>query len=76
MCVWECGVGVMFVFGSLFCVIVVVVVCCGLMGCQVQIEFDGGIIWIDWCEDGVWMIGLMMMVFQGVFMDDFFEVVK
>jgi diaminopimelate epimerase len=38
----------------------------GLTGRQVQIDLDGGPIYIDWRDDGVWMTGPTAHVFSGV----------
>lgn len=71
MRVWERGVGVTLASGSSSCATAVAAHRCGLTGRQVQIELDGGTIWIDWAEDGVWMTGPTMTVFKGQFTDDF-----
>jgi diaminopimelate epimerase len=39
----------------------------------VQIELDGGTIWIDWREDGVWMTGATEHVMSGSFSTAFLE---
>ena len=42
-----------------------------LTGKKVQIELDGGILNINWSEDGVWMTGPTMNVFAGTFSEEF-----
>ena len=76
MRVWERGVGVTLASGSSSCATAVAAARRGLTGRQVQIDLDGGTIWIDWREDGVWMTGPTMTVFQGAFTDDFLEAAK
>jgi diaminopimelate epimerase len=76
MRVWERGVGVTLASGSSSCATAVAAARRGLTGRQVRIELDGGTIEIDWREDGVWMTGPTMTVFQGTFTDDFLEAAK
>ena len=38
---------------------------------KVQIKLDGGILNINWREDGVWMTGPTMNVFAGSFSEEF-----
>ena len=76
MRVWERGVGVTLASGSSSCATAVAAARRALTGRQVQIDLDGGTIWIDWREDGVWMTGPTMTVFQGAFTDDFLEASK
>ena len=45
----------------------------GVTGRKVLITLDGGDIWIDWREDGVWMTGPTMHVFSGTFTAEFLE---
>ena len=40
---------------------------------KVQIELDGGILSVDWREDGVWMTGPTMQVFTGSFSKEFLK---
>ena len=76
MRVWERAVGVTLASGSSSCATAVAAARRGLTGREVQIELDGGTIWIDWAEDGVWMTGPTMTVFAGTFTDDFLEASK
>jgi diaminopimelate epimerase len=76
MRVWERGVGITLASGSSSCATAVAAARRGLTGREVRIELDGGSIWINWAEDGVWMTGATMTVFQGVFTDAFLKVSK
>ncbi len=67
MRVWERGVGVTMASGSSSCATAVAAARRGLTGRKVQIDLDGGTLWIDWREDGVWMTGATMHVFDGIF---------
>ena len=65
MRVWERGVGVTLASGSSSCAVAVAAARRGLTGRKVKITLDGGDIWIDWQEDGVWMTGPTAVVFRG-----------
>ena len=71
MRVWERGVGVTLASGSSSCAVAVAANRRGLTGKKVQIELDGGILNINWREDGVWMTGPTMNVFAGTFSEEF-----
>ena len=71
MRVWERGVGVTLASGSSSCAAAVAANRRGLTGKKVQIELDGGILNINWREDGVWMTGPTMNVFAGSFSEEF-----
>ena len=73
MRVWERGVGVTLASGSSSCATAVAAARRGLTGHRVQIDLDGGTLWIDWREDGVWMTGPTMHVFSGSFTAAFLE---
>lgn len=73
MRVWERGVGITLASGSSSCATAVAAARRGLTGRKVQIDLDGGTLWIDWAEDGVWMTGPTMTVFSGVFTEQFLE---
>ncbi len=73
MRVWERGVGVTLASGSSSCATAVAAARKGLTGRKVQIDLDGGTLWIDWREDGVWMTGQTMHVADGSFTRQFFE---
>ncbi|SHE33212.1 diaminopimelate epimerase [Ruegeria intermedia] len=71
MRVWERGVGITLASGSSSCATAVAAARRGLTGRKVQIELDGGTIWIDWREDGVWMTGPTCHVFSGTLTPEF-----
>ncbi|KUJ78157.1 diaminopimelate epimerase [Ruegeria marisrubri] len=73
MRVWERGVGITLASGSSSCATAVAAARRGLTGRKVQIELDGGTIWIDWHEDGVWMTGPTCHVFSGTLTPEFLE---
>ena len=73
MRVWERGVGITLASGSSSCATAVAAARRGLTGRKVQIDLDGGTLWINWAEDGVWMTGPTMTVFAGEFSRDFLE---
>ncbi len=71
MRVWERGVGITLASGSSSCATAVAAARRGLTGRKVQIELDGGSIWIDWRDDGVWMTGPTCHVFSGTLTPEF-----
>ncbi len=71
MRVWERGVGITLASGSSSCATAVAAARRGLTGRKVQIDLDGGTIWIDWREDGVWMTGPTAHVFSGTLTPEF-----
>ena len=73
MRVWERGVGVTLASGSPSCATAVAAARLGLTGRRVEIQLDGGSIHIDWREDGVWMTGATMHVFDGQLTVQFLE---
>ncbi|WP_170582374.1 diaminopimelate epimerase [Ruegeria arenilitoris] len=73
MRVWERGVGITLASGSSSCATAVAAARRGLTGRKVQIDLDGGTIWIDWREDGVWMTGPTCHVFSGTLTPEFLE---
>lgn len=73
MRVWERGVGITLASGSSSCATAVAAARRGLTGRTVQIELDGGTIWIDWRDDGVWMTGPTCHVFSGTLTPEFLE---
>ncbi len=66
MRVWERGTGITLASGSSSCATAVAAARRGLTGRRVRITLDGGDIWIDWRDDGVWMTGPAAHVFSGV----------
>jgi diaminopimelate epimerase len=75
MRVWERGVGVTLASGSSSCATAVAAARRGLTGRVVRIDLDGGTLWIDWREDGVWMTGATMHVASGVLTEDWLATV-
>ncbi|WP_424974944.1 diaminopimelate epimerase [Dinoroseobacter sp. S124A] len=71
MRVWERGVGITLASGSSSCATGVAAARRGLTGRKTRIDLDGGTLWIDWREDGVWMTGPTMTVFSGVLTPQF-----
>ena len=73
MGVWERGAGVTLASGSSSCATAVAANRKGLTEKKVQIELDGGILSVDWRQDGVWMTGPTMQVFTGSFSKEFLK---
>lgn len=73
MRVWERGVGVTLASGSSSCATAIAAVRLGLTGRKVEIQLDGGMIYIDWRDDGVWMTGATLHVFDGMLTTQFLE---
>ena len=73
MRVWERGTGITLASGSSSCATAVAAARRGLTGRKVQIELDGGTIFVDWREDGVHMTGPTAHVFDGVLTPAFLE---
>lgn len=65
MRVWERGTGVTLASGSSSCAVAVAAARRGLTGRRVTLDCDGGRLWLDWREDGVWMTGPTVTVFEG-----------
>lgn len=65
MRVWERGAGITLACGSGACATAVAAHLRGLTGRRVVLDLDGGILEIDWREDGVWMTGPVAHVFDG-----------
>ena len=66
MRVWERGAGVTLACGSGVCAVTVAAHLRGLTGRSVQIDVDGGMLEVDWRDDGVWLTGSVAHVFDGV----------
>lgn len=66
MRVWERGSGITLACGSGACAAAVATARRGLTGRRVAVRLDGGVLEIDWREDGVWMTGPVAEVFEGV----------
>jgi diaminopimelate epimerase len=71
MRVWERGVGITQASGSSSCATAVAAARRGLTERNVRITLDGGDIWINWADDGVWMTGATAHVFDGTLTQDF-----
>lgn len=71
MRVWERGVGITLASGSSSCATAVAAARRRLTGRKVQIDLDGGTLWIDWRDDGVWMTGATMHVSSGMLTAEF-----
>lgn len=76
MRVWERGVGITLASGSSSCATAVSAARRGLTGRKVRIDLDGGTLWIDWRDDGVWMTGPTMHVCDGVLTREFLDSVQ
>lgn len=66
MRVWERGAGITLACGSGACATAVAAHVRGLTGRRVTLDLDGGVLEIDWREDGVWMAGPVARVFDGM----------
>ncbi|PRD37866.1 UNVERIFIED_CONTAM: dapF [Trichonephila clavipes] len=71
MRVWERGAGITLACGSGACATAVAAAERGLTGRKVEIVVDGGMLEIDWRDDGVWMAGPVARVFDGFLRPDF-----
>lgn len=71
MRVWERGTGITFACGSGACATAVAAHLRGMTGRQVQLEMDGGMLEVDWRDDGVWLTGPVARVFDGVLTTDY-----
>ena len=69
--VWERGTGITLACGSGACATAVAAHLRGLTGRHVRITADGGLLEVDWREDGVWLTGPVAHVFDGTFSPDF-----
>jgi diaminopimelate epimerase len=65
MRVWERGTGITLACGSGACATAVAAHLRGLAGRKVTLDLDGGVLEIDWRDDGVWMTGPVAHVFDG-----------
>jgi len=66
MRVWERGAGITLACGSGACATAVAAHLRGLTGRHVTLDLDGGVLEIDWRDDGVWMAGPVARSFDGV----------
>ncbi len=73
MRVWERGAGITLASGSSSCAVAVAAHRRGLTGRTVTLELDGGMLDIDWRDDGVWMAGPTAHVFDGTLTQSFLD---
>ena len=71
MRVWERGTGITLACGSGACATAVAAHLRGMIGPRVAIEVDGGVLEVDWRDDGVWLTGPVARVFDGVLSPDY-----
>ncbi|MBP9184180.1 MAG: diaminopimelate epimerase [Fuscovulum sp.] len=71
MRVWERGTGVTLACGSGACATAVAAHLRGLTGRRVTLQLDGGVLEVDWRDDGVWMTGPVAHVFDGWLTSEF-----
>jgi diaminopimelate epimerase len=71
MRVWERGTGITLACGSGACATAVAAHLRGMIGPRVAIEVDGGLLEVDWRDDGVWLTGPVARVFDGVLSPDY-----
>ena len=64
--VWERGVGVTPASGSSASAVTVAAVRRDHCAKNVRVDLDGGTIWVEWSDDGVWSTGPTAHVFSGV----------
>lgn len=68
--IWERGTGPTLASGSCSCAAAVAAARRGLTGRRVAVNVPGGVLRIDWRDDGVWMEGPTAHVFSGVLTPD------
>lgn len=68
--IWERGTGPTLASGSCSCAAAVAAARRGLTRRRVKVNVPGGVLHIDWREDGVWMEGPTAHVFSGVLTPD------
>ena len=71
MRVWERGTGITLACGSGACATAVAAHLRGMIGPRVALEADGGVLEVDWRDDGVWLTGPVARVFDGVLTPDY-----
>ena len=71
MRVWERGAGITLACGSGACATAVAAHLRGLTGRKVRLDMDGGVLRVDWRDDGVWLTGPVASVFDGVVSAEF-----
>lgn len=73
MRVWERGVGITLASGSSSCATAVAAARRGLTSRSVTVDLDGGTLFVEWRDDGVWMTGPTMHVFSGSITSEFMD---
>lgn len=73
MRVWERGTGITRACGSGACATLVAGHLSGLLERKVRMELDGGWLSLDWRDDGVWMTGPTVHVFDGHLTSEFLD---
>lgn len=63
--VWERGAGITLACGSGACATAVAAHLRGLTGRTVTLDLDGGVLEVEWRDDGVWLTGPVARVFDG-----------
>ncbi len=76
MRVWERGAGITLACGSGACATAVAAHQRGLTGRQVTLDADGGVLTVDWREDGVWLSGPVALVFEGRLSPDYLAAIR
>jgi diaminopimelate epimerase len=76
MRVWERGAGVTLACGTGACAAAVAAHLRGITGRQVALQMDGGLLEVDWREDGVWLTGPVARVFDGILSADYLAAVR
>lgn len=71
MRVWERGAGITLACGSGACATAVAAAERGLTGRKVRMQVDGGWLMLDWRDDGIWMTGPTVHVFDAVLAQGF-----
>jgi diaminopimelate epimerase len=69
--VWERGTGITLACGSGACATAIAAHLRGLTGRRVTLAADGGVLEVDWRDDGVWLTGPVARVFDGVLSPDY-----
>ncbi len=76
MRVWERGAGITLACGSGACATAVAAHQRGLTGRKVTLDVDGGVLTVDWRDDGVWLSGPVALVFEGRLSPDYLAGVR
>lgn len=71
--IWERGVGITLASGSCACAALVACARKGLSGRTAAIVVDGGTLYGDWRDDGVWLTGPTALVCEGVIAPEFLQ---